>query len=44
LDIDSHVRVEAKRKALEAIAENTGTVGYDTVRDANSQDLGIRLS
>ncbi len=29
----SHVRIEAKRKALDALAEGTKTVGYDTNND-----------
>jgi len=33
----SHVRMEAKRKAIEALAATTRTVGYDTNHGTNSQ-------
>ena len=31
----SHVRMEAKRKAIEALAASTNTAGYDTNHDTN---------
>ena len=31
----SHVRMEAKRTAMEALAVSTKTAGYDTNRDTN---------
>lgn len=40
----SRLRMEAKRNALEALAKNTGMMGYDTNRDTNSQVSGIRSS
>jgi integrase len=38
----SHVRMEAKRKAVEALSKGTGMGGYDTNRDTNSQVSGVR--
>jgi len=40
----SHVRMEAKRKALDALSKSTGMVGYDTNRDTNLRVSGIRPS
>ena len=40
----SHVRMEAKRAALETLAKSTGIEGYDTNRDTNSQFLTARPS
>jgi integrase len=31
----SHVRMEAKRRAMEALAVSTKTAGYDTTHDTN---------
>lgn len=38
----SHVRMEAKRTALEALALSTKTAGYDTNHDTNARRMGIR--
>ena len=38
----SHVRMEAKRNALEALAASTKAAGYDTNHDTNIQALNIR--
>ncbi|MBZ5689282.1 MAG: site-specific integrase [Acidobacteriia bacterium] len=38
----SHVRMEAKRTALEALAVSTKTAGYDTNRDTNVQPTSTR--
>jgi integrase len=38
----SHVRMEAKRKALEALAVSTKTAGYDTTHDTNPAGLTAR--
>jgi hypothetical protein len=35
----SHVRMEAKRKAVESLSEGTGLVGYDTNRDTKTSDI-----
>jgi integrase len=38
----SHVRMEAKRKAMEALALSTKTAGYDTKYDTNSRTANVR--
>jgi integrase len=38
----SHVRMEAKRTALEALAASTKTAGYDTNRDTNAHPVSTR--
>ena len=38
----SHVRMEAKRKALEVLALSSKTAGYDTNRDTNVLPAGTR--
>ncbi|HXY15429.1 MAG TPA: hypothetical protein VEI26_13090 [Terriglobales bacterium] len=38
----SHVRMEAKRKAIEALAQGTRMVGYDTTHDTNVTSAGTR--
>jgi len=38
----SHVRMEAKRKAMEALAASTRTAGYDTTRDTNTESVNAR--
>jgi len=38
----SHVRMEAKRTALEALATSTKTAGYDTNHDTNAQPVSSR--
>ena len=38
----SHVRMEAKRTAMEALALSTKTAGYDTNHDTNSVDANTR--
>jgi integrase len=38
----SHVRMEAKRTAMEALATSTKTAGYDTNRDTKSAPLNTR--
>ena len=38
----SHVRMEAKRKALEALAASTKTAGYDTNHDTNAHPVNVR--
>jgi len=38
----SHVRMEAKRKAMEALAASTKTAGYDSNRDTNSRPVSAR--
>lgn len=38
----SHVRMEAKRKAMEALATSTKTAGYDTKNDTNVESLNTR--
>ena len=40
----SHVRIEAKRKALDALAVGTKTEGYDTNRDTKQVDVAILTS
>jgi hypothetical protein len=40
----SHVRIEAKRKALDALALGVKTEGYDTKRDTKSVDGAILSS
>src|SRR5215471_11960066 len=39
----SHVRMEAKRKAMEALAASTRMVSYDTNHDTNAQIADARL-
>ena len=39
----SHVRMEAKRKAMEALAASTRMVGYDTNHDTNAQPEDTRI-
>jgi len=38
----SHVRMEAKRKAMEALAVSTKTAGYDTNHDTNASPVSTR--
>jgi len=38
----SHVRMEAKRTAMEALAVSTRTAGYDTNRDTSAVALATR--
>jgi integrase len=38
----SHVRMEAKRTAMEALATSTKTAGYDTSHDTNVTTVGTR--
>ena len=38
----SHVRMEAKRKAMEALAASTKTAGYDTTRDTKAVSASAR--
>ncbi len=38
----SHVRMEAKRSAMETLATSTKTAGYDTSHDTNVQALKVR--
>jgi integrase len=38
----SHVRMEAKRTAMEALAVSTKAAGYDTNHDTNAQPAGTR--
>lgn len=38
----SHVRMEAKRAAMESLAASTKTAGYDTNHDTNAVGLGVR--
>jgi integrase len=38
----SHVRMEAKRQALEVLSKSTEMAGYDTNRDTNVQPLNAR--
>jgi integrase len=38
----SHVRMEAKRTAMEALAVSTKTAGYDTNHDTNAAPAGTR--
>jgi integrase len=38
----SHVRMEAKRKAMEALAVSTRAAGYDTNHDTNAHLASIR--
>lgn len=40
----SHVRMEAKRSALETLAKSTGLAGYDTNHDTNSPSVTVRPS
>jgi hypothetical protein len=40
----SHVRMEAKRAALETLAKSTGLAGYDTNHDTNSPSVTVRPS
>ena len=40
----SHVRMEAKRNAMEALAVSTKTAGYDTTHVTNRDDLSYRPS
>jgi Phage integrase family len=39
----SHVRIEAKRKALDALAVGVKEVGYDTSRDTKPPETAIPL-
>jgi integrase len=39
----SHVRMEAKRKAVEALAKGTEMMGYDTNRDTNTKRTAARV-
>lgn len=39
----SHVRMEAKRKTMEALAASTRMAGYDTIRDTNADADGNRI-
>jgi integrase len=39
----SHVRMEAKRKAMEALAASTKTAGYDTNHDTNASPVSTHL-
>ena len=39
----SHVRMEAKRKALEALAKGTRMPGYDTNHDTKSPEITARI-
>jgi hypothetical protein len=38
----SHVRMEAKRNAMEALAVSTKTAGYDTNHDTNAVSKYVR--
>jgi integrase len=38
----SHVRMEAKRNAMDVLAASTKTAGYDTNRDTNSPSADAR--
>jgi integrase len=38
----SHVRMEAKRKAVESLSKGTGMGGYDTNHDTNNQGITVR--
>jgi integrase len=38
----SHIRMEAKRKAMECLTKNTQMGGYDTNHDTNVQQAGVR--
>jgi integrase len=38
----SHVRMEAKRNAMEALAASTRTAGYDTNHDTNAVAVSTR--
>jgi hypothetical protein len=38
----SHVRMEAKRTAMETLAISTRTAGYDTKHDTNALPLNVR--
>jgi len=38
----SHVRMEAKRNAMETLAASTRTAGYDTSHDANVATASTR--
>jgi hypothetical protein len=40
----SHVRIEAKRKALDALAVAVQTVGYDTISDTNKTTGSVMLT
>ncbi len=40
----SHVRMEAKRAALETLAKSTGIEGYDTNHDTNQPSVTVRPS
>ena len=39
----SHVRMEAKRNAMEALATSTKAMGYDTNSDTNAEVIGTRI-
>jgi hypothetical protein len=38
----SHVRMEAKRKAVESLSQGTGMGGYDTNRDTKTADIATK--
>jgi hypothetical protein len=38
----SHVRMEAKRTAMETLANSSKMAGYDTNRDTNVRPLTVR--
>jgi len=38
----SHVRMEAKRAAVESLSKSTGTMGYDTNHDTNALPSNVR--
>ena len=38
----SHVRMEAKRTAMETLSKGTGMIGYDTNHDTNGQPVNAR--
>ena len=38
----SHVRMEAKRTAMETLANSSKMAGYDTNRDTNARPLNVR--
>ena len=39
----SHVRMEAKRTAMETVANSSKMAGYDTNHDTNGQSVNARL-
>jgi hypothetical protein len=40
----SHVRMEAKRKAMETLAASTKKAGYDTNHDTNAKPVNSRAA